>query len=297
MKRLLAALAASLLLFAACGEESAEEANIAALGTSTPRPDGAKSESEDKDSKDSDDSDSKDDSGSDDGDEPVSTSSGSGSSGSGGSKKTSAPQPKPASGTSNEPKAGTYTFETKGEATDPFNPTAPPEKYEGESTAEISRDGAITTRSDSSDRQAGRVTTRTKRETSRVLMLSFKAETPAGDFSCEFDPPLVVTKFPVKPEKYGRQDFKGKGNACDGYVEIEVLRKEAAKDANGKSWDTWAVFIKQYFQTDQLKSTSEQTRWISPDLGIEVKTDGKSSGQFGAQKFEATGQSFLRDYP
>jgi hypothetical protein len=209
-----------------------------------------------------------------------------------------APAPSKApEGQYNDPKVGTYTYDIEGEANDPLNPTAPPEKYKGEATTEISRSGDVTTREDTTSEQPGRFTLRTKRESTRVLLLSFKAETAAGDFSCELDPPLVIIKFPVKPEKFPTQTFKGQGNACSGKLDIEVLRQEAAKDASGKSWQTWVAKVRQEVKSGQLNQVTNQTRWVSPDLGIEIKGEQQSSGQFGTQKFEANGSAVLKDYP
>ena len=197
----------------------------------------------------------------------------------------------------NDPKVGAYTYDVKGEGTDQMNPAAPPQKYEGEITVEISRSGDITTREQTSSEETGRLTIRTKRETSRVLLVSFKSETAIGDFGCELDPPLVITKFPVKPEKFPTQTFKGRGNSCDGKLDIEILRQETAKDASGKSWSTWVARTRQEVKTNQGTLVSDQTRWVSPDLGVEIKGDQVSSGQFGAQKFKNEGTSVLTDYP
>jgi hypothetical protein len=205
--------------------------------------------------------------------------------------------PKAQEGRYNDPKVGTYTYDLDGEANDPLNPTAPPEKFEGEGTVEISRSGDVTTREDTSSEQPGRFTIRTKREPTRVLLLSFKAETAAGDFACELDPPLLVTKFPVKAEKYPTQNFKGQGNACNGKLDIEILRQESVKDASGKSWQTWVAKVRQEVKSGQLNQVTNQTRWVSPDLGIEIRGDQQSSGQFGTQKFEAKGTAVLKDYP
>jgi hypothetical protein len=285
MKRLTAALATALLLFSACGGgDDAVDALATPLPESTDAPEATKDAADDE-------ADTKDDAA---GDEPEATEKASS------SKDDS--DDEPAENTEPDslviPEAGTYTFNAKGEATDPTNPTAPPQKYEGTATAEITRSGTTVTREDSADNSPGNVTLVTKYDDTKIHLVSFKAETTAGDFNCTLDPPIVIATFPVKVgQKFGG-DFKGSGNACEGSsVSIQVTKQEAAKDANGKSWDTWVIVVKQITKSGQLSTNSEQTRWISPELGVEVKTSGKTSGSFGATKFSGSGTTVLKDHP
>lgn len=196
-----------------------------------------------------------------------------------------------------QPAAGTYVYEVSGKSTDPFNPAAGPQSFEGERTVVIRNNGNVTTSEQTSSEEAGRFTLRTRHEESQVLLLSFKAETPGGDFSCELDPPLVIARFPLKAEKYPTQEFKGRGNACDGKIDIEVIGREDAKDATGRSWSAWRIKNRLEFSSGQLTLVSDGTSWIPPELGIDVRSEEKSSGRFGAQRFEAESTSSLKSRP
>lgn len=285
MKRLVAALATTLLLFSACGGgDDAIDALATPLPESTDASDATKEAADDEADTTDDDAD----------DEPKATEKATSSKDDSYDEPTEEADPDSLT----VPKSGAYTFNAKGEASDPTNPTAPPQKYEGTATAEVSRSGDVVTREDTADNSPGNVTLVTKYEDARILLMSFKAETTAGDFSCTLDPPIVIATFPVKVgQKFGG-DFKGDGNACEGSsVSIEVTKQEAAKDASGKSWDTSVIVVKQILKSGQLSTNSEQTRWISPDLGVEIKTSGKTSGSFGATKFSGSGTTVLKDYP
>lgn len=285
MKKALAILCASVLLFAACGREGDEEAEIlGASGSASP----TATDDAEKSAKPGEPTAAAADATTAPGEQP---------------SKTSAPAaPKPApQGQLNQPKAGDYIYTLKGKASDPFNPAAGEQDYSGELEVEISHSGNITTREQTSSNEAGRQTVRTRRESNRILLLSFKQETPQGDFSCEFNPAPEIAHIPVKVEKFPSQDLKGKGNACGGKLDIDVQRMEPAKDAAGKSWSTWRVLVHQTTETDQFKIDNTETRWISPDLGVEIRTDGKSDGEIKAgatsQKFTRTAATALKERP
>lgn len=221
------------------------------------------------------------------------------------SAPTSAPATQPtkpaAEGGLNAPKDGTYTYTYSGESDDPFNPTAPPQKFNGELTVDISHQGNVYTSEQTNTESPGRFTTRTRWEADRILLLSFKSETAGGDFSCAFDPPLVVAKIPVRPETFPTQNFKGTGNACQGKLDITVEGRETVKDATGASWDTWRVRVKLQAGNEQFTNTTDQKQWLSPQLGVEVRTDGSSHGEFrtagGSQSFDGKATSALKRRP
>jgi hypothetical protein len=201
----------------------------------------------------------------------------------------------------NTPKDGRYVYTYKGEASDPFNPTAPPEPFDGERTVEVSHSGNVYTSEETNTEMPGRFTLRTRWEPSRIQLLSFQTETAAGDFNCNFDPPLLIAKIPIRPETFPTQPFKGSGNACEGKLDITVERQEAMKDTTGRSWSTWRIRVKLQAGNDQFTSTTDQTQWFSPDLGIEVRADGTSQGEFrtptGSQRFEGKSTSVLKSHP
>jgi hypothetical protein len=203
----------------------------------------------------------------------------------------------PPEGRSNPPKDGTYVYAYKGEASDPFNPAAPPQKFSGELNNDISHEGNVYTSETTNSESAGRTTLRTRYSTSKVELLSFKVESQGGDFGCTFNPPLLITKFPIKPETYPKQNYAGEGNACDGSLEVQIIGKETVKDATGKAWSTWKAHVRTTFKSDQLDITQDENRWVSPELGIEIKTIGTTKGKFATTNFDAKNDSVLKSHP
>ena len=227
------------------------------------------------------------------------TSSGSSTAGGGSQAKAA---PKVVSGGYNPPKDGAYEYRLDGEASNPFNPGAGPQKFSNESlTKKISHSGNVITTEQTTSVQAGKTTQRVRWESSRVLLLYVNAETAQGDYSCEFDPPLLITRFPVRPGAIPTQQFKGKGNACNGKLDINIVRREAAKDNNGKSWDAWRVQVKTQSNAGQFTQNSNDTRWVSPALAVEVRSQGtfelKINGAGGSQTSKGSQKTALKSYP
>lgn len=232
---------------------------------------------------------------------PAPTGAGQPGGGAGGAAGGAAPTKPAAEGGVNTPKDGTYVYAYSGESSDPFNPGAPPERFDGELNVDVSHRGNVYTSEQTNTESPGRFTTRARWEADRILLLSYKSETPAGDFSCTLDPPLVIAKIPVKPEKFPTQTISGSGNACEGKLDITVEAKETVKDANGKDWETWRAHVMLQVGNDQFTSTSDQRQWLSPELGVEIRSDGTSSGEFktpgGAQQFGGKATTVLKRHP
>src|SRR5262249_26362507 len=159
-----------------------------------------------------------------------------------------------------------------GSASDPFNPGAPPQKFSGELDTKYTSNGTTHTAEVTNSENPGRQTTTTRWLADKVEMLSLKTESAAGDFGCTFNPPLVITKFAIKPETFPQQQLKGSGNACDGTLDIQIVRKTTAKDATGRTWSVWQVHVKTTLHSGQLRITQDETRYMSPDLGVEVRS-------------------------
>ena len=200
------------------------------------------------------------------------------------------------------PKDGEYVYRLDGQATNPFNPAAPPQKFSNETlTKKVSHSGTVITTEQTTSTSAGTSTQRVRWESDRVLLLYVNASTPQGDYSCTFNPPLLIAKFPVKPSTIPTQHFKGSGNACNGTLDITIQRKEAAKDATGKSWDAWRVQVKTSTGAGQFTQNSQDTRWISPTLAEEIRSTGtfelKINGAGGSQSSHGSQTTALKTYP
>ena len=212
-----------------------------------------------------------------------------------GTAATKAPAAKPPPGRFNTPQDGAYVYNYSGTRSDPF--AGGEEKFSGELTNEVTHSGNVLTTESTNSESPGRTTIRTRWSDTKVEMLSLKTESQGGDFSCTFDPPLIIAKFPVKAETYPKQELKGEGNACNGTLEITFERQEAAKDGTGRSWNTWRVRVKTTVKSDQLTITQNETRWIAPELGTEVRSTGSSQATFGAQKFTQNSTAALKSHP
>jgi hypothetical protein len=218
------------------------------------------------------------------------------------SKPTSAAAPKVVSGGYAPPKDGSYTYRLDGEATNPFNPASPPQKFSNESlTKKISHSGNVITTEQTTSTSAGTSTQKVRWEADRVLLLYVNASTPQGDYGCTFNPPLLITRFPVRPGTIPTQHFKGSGNACNGTLDITIERREAAKDANGKSWDAWRVRVKTSANAGQFTQNSDDTRWVSPVLAEEVRSTGTFTltikGAAGSGSSHGSQTTALKSYP
>jgi hypothetical protein len=207
--------------------------------------------------------------------------------------------PKAAEGQINRPKSGRYVYDLSGEATNPLNPSAPPEKFAGgaQTTSNISHQGNVTTDESTTSEQAGRTVSKTRWESTKVSLLSISIDTQAGTFSCTFNPPLVILHIPIKAEKFPTQTLKGDGNACSGKVDITVEGKEDVKDATGRSWSTWRVKVRQEVNSDQLTTKTDETRWFSPDLGAQVRSQATQNGTYSGLNFSSKSNTVLRSRP
>jgi hypothetical protein len=206
------------------------------------------------------------------------------------------------SGGYSPPKDGKYEYRLDGEATNPFNPAAPPQKFSNETlTKTVTHSGSVITTEQTTSTNAGKTTQRVRWESSRVLLLYVNAETPQGNYSCTFNPPLLITKFPVRAGTIPTQAFKGSGNACSGKLDIAIERRESAKDANGKSWDAWRVRVKTQSNAGQFTQNSDDTRWVSPTLAEEIRSQGtfslKINGAGGSQTSHGSQTTVLKSYP
>jgi hypothetical protein len=204
-------------------------------------------------------------------------------------------------GTFRRPTGGRYTYSYEGEGTDPTNPAGPERSFEGKRYTEVSHSANDYTFVGTNSEDTTRSTTKTRWSSTKVELTYIEIQTQVGTFKCKFDPPLVITRFPVKPETYPSQTFKGEGNACDGKLEITVVKREQAKDATGKSWDAWQVKVHTETRSSNFDITTDETRWVAPDLGIEVRSNANSNGNFkiGASsgKINNTTVSVLEKYP
>jgi hypothetical protein len=220
----------------------------------------------------------------------------------GAAASTTGSTPKVVAGGYTPPKDGTYLYRLDGDATNPFNPAAPPQKFSNETvTKKVSHSGNVITTEQTTSTSAGKTVQKVMWEADRVLLTYVDASTPQGDYSCTFNPPLVITRFPVRPGAYPTQRFKGSGNACSGTLDIDIIQRQAAKDANGKSWDAWRVQVKTETNAGQFTQDSNDTRWVSLALAEEIRTQGTFSlrinGSTGSQTSHGSQTTVLKSYP
>ena len=283
MKKPLMLIAALVVLFAGCGK--AKEANVnlgvtsASPGASTSAAPGASSA-------------------------PTATAKAGSSKAAGGSSPSTSKSggvtttPKPAApGRSNPPKDGRYSYRADGIVQ---QGNTNPQTYSNQTiTADDSHSGAIY--SSTVQNSQGTTTTKTQWSSTKVTLVSIDIESPSGSFKCAYNPQPTIVKFPIKAETYPQQKLSGSGNACGGTLDISYLRKENVQDATGHTWSTWVVHVKTSttvkFNGTTTTITSDETRWVSPDLGVEIKSvsDGTQDSAFGKSKSHVT--LLLKSHP
>ena len=210
----------------------------------------------------------------------------------------SAPAAAAPAGKANPPKDGKYIYNINGKTTVPF---APP-TYSGTKTVSSTHSGSDYTATTTNSEQPGSSTNKSRWTDTNVLLTAFKQESAQGTIECTLNPPLVITKFPIKPETFPTQQIKGSGNGCNGTLDVTVVKQEPMKDATGKSWNTWQAKVKltttANYQGRPIHVTQNDTRWVSPDLGTEIKSISHTDIDAGAQgKYTADETGVLKSHP
>ncbi len=206
--------------------------------------------------------------------------------------------PKPAApGTSNPPKDGTYDYRADGSVTQ--NGSKPQSFSNQTISAKDTHSGSTYTSTESTSQ--GTTTSKDQWTSTGVKLLSISIQNPAGTFSCTYNPPVQILRYPIKAETYPQQRLAGSGNACGGTLDIQVLRKENTNDATGHTWSTWVIHVK---TNSTIKSqygnatvTMDEMRYFSPDLGVEVKSvsDDTQSSALGKTTSHIT--TLLKSHP
>jgi hypothetical protein len=171
------------------------------------------------------------------------------------------------------PKEGKYVYDFSGQVLDPADPSATPRRTSGaRRTHEIDHNGAVTKQTETSTASPATTIVRTRWESARVAQLSVRTEIDDTSSGCIFDPPLDVLHIPIRAEKFPRQQIKGGGSSCGGTYDLTVNGPEKVEDATGRSWDTWKITIETH--TTSGNSDATEIRWISPELGKEIRIEG-----------------------
>jgi hypothetical protein len=226
---------------------------------------------------------------------PATTKSSGGSSSSSTTAKATA---KPAApGSANAPKDGTYTYRADGSVT---QNGSKPQTYNNQTiTAKNTHSGTTYTSTESTSQ--GTTTSKDQWTSTGVKLLSISIQNPAGTFSCTYNPPLQIIKFPIKPETYPQQKLSGSGNACGGTLDIQVVKQENASDASGHSWSTWLVHVKTVSniktQYGNATISMDEMRNFSPDLGVEIKSVADDTQNSALGKGTSHVTTVLKSHP
>jgi hypothetical protein len=200
-------------------------------------------------------------------------------------------------GTVNRPRPGTYLYDLEGSERSPFcpNPDGCPYGPDAQVDHDLDVDDQVYTVVVTTSEGGGRMTTRTRWEDARVLLLSTRTVTPVGTFGCEFNPPVEIARFPVKTEAFGPQQWSGEN--CEGTTTIEVIGQEDATDANGKVWTTWKVHQRTEYRFGDVSGVLEGDVWTSPDLGYSIRSDTRNEGTFQSQPISSHQITLLKRHP
>lgn len=204
------------------------------------------------------------------------------------------------SGEITPPQPGTYVYDLTASSIDPDDPDAPDRRVEGEQSETISVEGDVYSSEITIEGNPGFVTViRTRWEERSVLLLSSETTTPDASSRCTFEPPVEIVHLPTREERFPTQEWDGPG--CQGRTDITVLGAQTVRDATGRAWATWKFEVRTETTSPGGSVVETETRWLSPELGRDVRTDriadGERSSPTGTRRFHNATQTVLKSNP
>jgi hypothetical protein len=197
---------------------------------------------------------------------------------------TSGPSPREESGAApqvpNRPRAGTYVYDLIG-----LGETRSKVPAGSQLTEQLSVSSDTYTIEITNNQNANTQRIEFRWENERVVRLANETVIGGRRTSCRYDPPLEVLRIPIRQEEYREQEATG----CDETTQISVVGREEIQDTQGKTWETWALEL----HSESGGRSDQATRWFSPELGREIRTDTTSETPEGRNE---TSQ-LLRSYP
>jgi hypothetical protein len=136
-------------------------------------------------------------------------------------------------------------------------------------------------------------------EDDRLIEGSFSLRTDDATNTCTYEKPIEVLRFPLKAGSYGPQSAEGEGDACGGTRTIEVVGEKSIGDANGTAWPVWHIRITTTSESNGLAVERVDQRWLSADLGTDVRyeTSAKYINPDGGTSATSESTAVLKTYP
>jgi hypothetical protein len=202
----------------------------------------------------------------------------------------------------NRPKSGTYYYEYSSESTNAATPDEPKatSKPDAQLARKIGYQGsngmAVGERSTEGPAVAE---TNYVWEDDRLLEVGSELRQGEQTNTCTYEEPVIALKFPLKAESYGDQSTEGDGEACGGTRKIEVVEETTTTDANGNPWSVWHIKITTTSESNGLRIERTDQRWLSPDLGTDVRyeTDARYINPEGGVSAASKSVATLKTYP
>ena len=121
----------------------------------------------------------------------------------------------------------------------------------------------------------------------QVLQLTNDTVVDGERRTCNYNPPLVVLRNPVRAEEYPAQRYSS--TTCEREIEVNVIERTSTKDKKGKAWDVWMILVRR----DSSGRKDEETHWFSPELGRDIRIETATETQ---DDYNQTAQ-ILSSYP
>lgn len=135
--------------------------------------------------------------------------------------------------------------------------------------------------------------TTTQWEPGRVLLL-YTNLLSDGEHRCVYEPPVEILRLPIQAQVLPAQPWEGA--ECSGEIQVSVLRKESVSAA-GRRWEAWKVRQVMRYVMGDLEGTRDDTIWISPDLGVELKIERKADVTRSGDRLRMRQTMLLKEYP
>lgn len=202
-----------------------------------------------------------------------------------------------AAGEITPPEPGTYVYEISGRSLDPDDPERVLNSVDRvELIEEVTADGDTFTSEITTEGSPGVVTRiETRWERDRLLLVSSDTESEAGGSTCAFEPPVTVTRIPIRAGDLPTQTWETEG--CSGSIDVSVVGRATAPDATGQRWETWKLEVRTETSAPGVSTVETETRWLSPELGKEIRSERVAEGERGERRFHNVTQTALRSHP
>lgn len=178
------------------------------------------------------------------------------------------------------PREGTYVYHFESRQTNAATPNATPRRSspDAEFTSKVSVEDDVATFVERTSEGDAESTRELRWHDDGVVELSLALRANEQTSGCDYDEPLMLLRIPIKKERLPKQELSGTGQACGGERTVTVEGQEDVLDDVGLTWKTWKIEIDTVVvpKGAGLTRRSTETRWFSPDLGREIRSEAEN---------------------